>query len=209
MGLRVFCLWLWLRLSLRLWRWRWRGERARACVWCIGSSRHPRPDSAQMCESDTGDGYGGAVKMGGGGVWECLGSGRTEGRLALSNGRFVLIINGLGLAHQPWCVPGAASGQAVLTYFQRGGGGHSPACRAGKASAVLWLSRGNMQTRLLAGLSVPLQGGGGAAPASIQTRQCFRLECLCQLTGGKSSAIHHNGSPPASQNVQHSFFFWI
>ena len=48
--------------------------------------------------------------------------------------------------------------------------------------------------------------GGGAAPASIQTRQCFRLECLCQLTGGKSSAIHHNGSPPASQNVQHSFF---
>ena len=49
--------------------------------------------------------------------------------------------------------------------------------------------------------------GGGAAPASIQTRQCFRLECLCQLTGGKSSAIHHNGNPPASQNVQHSFFF--
>ena len=45
-----------LRLSLRLWRWRWRGERARARVWQMHSSFHPRPDSAQMCESDTGDG---------------------------------------------------------------------------------------------------------------------------------------------------------
>ena len=29
-------------------------ERAR--VWCVPSTLHPRPDSAQMCESDTGDG---------------------------------------------------------------------------------------------------------------------------------------------------------
>ena len=80
-----------------------------------------------------------------------------------------------------------------------GGGGHSPACRAGKASAVLWLSRGNMQTRLQAGLSVPLQGGG-VAPASIQTRQCFRQHAnqasgraVCSTArGGGSTSQHSN-----------------
>ena len=61
--------------------------------------------------------------MGGGGLgvsgkWPDGGSVGTE----QWTGRFASIINGLGLAHQPRCVPGAAFGQAVLTYFQRGGG---------------------------------------------------------------------------------------
>ena len=53
----------WLRLSLRLWRWRWRGERARARVWHMLSIFHVRPDSALMCESDTGHGLRGVTLM--------------------------------------------------------------------------------------------------------------------------------------------------
>ena len=60
----VLCLsWLRLSLRLRLWRWRWRGERARARVWHMLSIFHVRPDSALMCESDTGNGLRGVTLM--------------------------------------------------------------------------------------------------------------------------------------------------
>ena len=83
----VLCL-SWLRLSLGLWRWRWRGERARARVWHMLSIFHVRPDSALMCESDTGHGLRGVTLMDyccsgplGWGIcifWRLLGGWRSE-----------------------------------------------------------------------------------------------------------------------------------
>jgi hypothetical protein len=114
--------------------------------------------------------------------------------LALSSGRFVLIINGLGLAHQPRCVPGAAFGQAVLTYFQRGGG-HSPARRQAKLQLSYGCHGATCKPGFRPGCLFHCRGG--VAPASIQTRQCFRQHAnqasgraVCSAAGGGSTSQH-------------------